>query len=93
MTPEGKLKADLKAFLKEQGAYFFMPVQCGFGKRSVDFICCLKGRFVAIETKIWPRKSTPLQRLCLEEVRKAGGIAFVAYDMDTVYANLRELTT
>ena len=30
-TPEGKLKNQVKAFLKERGAYFFMPVPTGYG--------------------------------------------------------------
>jgi hypothetical protein len=82
--PEGKLKAEVKAYLKEQGAYFFMPVQTGFGAATVDFLCCVKGRFVAIETKVRPRRATLRQMRCLEHVRDAGGVAFVAYDIEDV---------
>ena len=86
--PEGKLKAQVKAYLDERGAYYFMPVQTGFGAATVDFLCCVKGHFVAIETKIWPRKATARQLLCLNAVQAAGGSGFVAYDMGAVRAAL-----
>ena len=91
MTPEGKLKEDVKGYLRSIDAYFFMPRPTEWGHNGVDFFCSVQGRFVAIETKIWPRKATPRQRKCLDDVRNAGGIAFVAYDMGTVYANLKGL--
>ena len=87
--PEGKLKDQVKAYLDERGAYYFMPVQMGLGAATVDFLCCVKGRFVAVETKIWPRKATPRQLLCLNAVQAAGGIGFVAYDMGAVRAALK----
>jgi hypothetical protein len=91
MTPEGKLKAQVKAYLLNRGAYFFMPVSFGMGADSVDFFCCVRGRFVAIETKIWPRKATPRQLRCLKNVRDAGGLGFVAYELGAVHANLKVL--
>jgi hypothetical protein len=90
-TPEGKLKAEVKAYLDAAGAYYFMPRPTEWGQNGVDFFCCVRGRFVAIETKIRPRQATPLQRLCLQQVRAAGGIGFVAYDMDAVRAGLARL--
>lgn len=88
MTPEGKLKEQVKAYLKARGAYFFMPRPTEWGQNGVDFFCCVQGRFVAIETKTWPRKATPRQRLCLKAVLEAGGIAFVAYEIGTVHLML-----
>src|SRR5689334_4693365 len=46
--------------------------------------CSKTGRFIAVECKISPNKPTELQELYLEEIRKRGGIAFVAYDLDDV---------
>jgi hypothetical protein len=91
MTPEGRLKDEVKAYLDSLGAYYFMPVQMGFGAATVDFLCCVRGRFVAIETKIWPRKATPRQLLCLDAVRNAGGMGFVAYEIASVRVNLEML--
>jgi hypothetical protein len=89
--PESKLKDQVKAYLDERDAYYFMPVQMGFGASAVDFFCCVRGRFVAIETKIWPRVATARQLLCLKAVQDAGGIGFVAYDLGAVHANLMRL--
>lgn len=91
MTPEGVLKKQVKDYLDERGAYYFMPVQFGMGAATVDFLCCVRGRFVAIETKIWPRKATPRQLRCLKLVRDAGGIGIVAYELAHVHANLKVL--
>ena len=52
-----------------------MPVQTGYGKTTVDFLCCVKGRFVAIETKAVGKEPTPLQYLTLARIEDTGGIA------------------
>lgn len=46
--------------------------------------CSKDGKFIAIECKIRPNKPTPLQEAYLEEIRKRGGIAVVAYDLSDV---------
>lgn len=52
---------------------------------TADITGCSKdGRFVAIECKIKPNKLTALQEAYLEEIRKRGGIAIVAYDLNDV---------
>ena len=49
---------------------------------TADITGCSKdGRFLAIECKIKPNKPTELQEHYLNEIRKRGGIAFVAYDL------------
>jgi hypothetical protein len=91
MTPEGKVKAEIKAKLTELGAYFFMPVQTGYGARTVDILACIDGRFVAIEVKKpGVHKGTALQEDVLKEVRDAGGVAFVAQSWDDVAAVIVE---
>ena len=42
------------------------------------------GRFLAIETKIRPRKPTPDQRMFMIDVNAAGGLAFPAWTLDDV---------
>lgn len=42
------------------------------------------GRFLAVECKIGRNKPTELQNAYLEEIRKRGGIAVVAYSLDDV---------
>lgn len=76
MTPEGKVKEQVKKLLKEHGVWYFMPVP--WGKTGIpDFCCVVKGRALFIETKAGKNKATPLQVLTMEEIRKAGGLAFV----------------
>jgi hypothetical protein len=77
VTPEGKVKEKVKKVLQEFGAYFHMPVQNGMGKPSLDFICCHKGRFLAIETKTEKGKLTLRQQATIDEMQKAGAIVLV----------------
>lgn len=52
---------------------------------TADITGCSKdGKFIAIECKIKPNKPTQLQEAYLEEIRKRGGIAIVAYSLDDV---------
>lgn len=85
MTPEGRVKAAVKRRLKEIGAWFYMPVQNGMGVVGIpDFICCLEGRMIAIETKAPGKRgnTTPNQDRQLENIRAAGGIAIVVDDVN-----------
>ena len=79
MTAEGLVKQDIKKGLTARGIYYFMPVQTGYGKRSVDFICCWKGRFLAIEAKAGKNQISKIQESTLNEMRLAGAITVVAY--------------
>jgi hypothetical protein len=52
---------------------------------TADITGCSKdGRFLAVECKIRPNKPTELQERYLNEIRKRGGIAIVAYDLTDV---------
>lgn len=83
-TPEGKVKDVVKKVCKELGIYYHMPVQNGMGKPTLDFILCVDGKFVAIETKAPGKKPTPRQELTMKEMQGAGGIAFVVDTVDPV---------
>jgi len=90
MTPEGKVKEEIKRGLAERGIWYFMPVQTGYGKRSVDFICCWDGGFVAIEAKAGKNKPSAYQRGILNEIEEAGGRAIVAYSWRDVADELEQ---
>ena len=75
MTPEGKVKSDVRKLLNKYGAYTHMPVQNGMGAPSLDFVCCIKGIFLGIEAKAKPAKPTKRQLKTMEQMRKAGGVA------------------
>jgi hypothetical protein len=74
---EAKLKQEVKDLLNAKGAYWFMPVQMGYGVSGTpDFLCCIDGKFVAIETKAVGRKPGPFQLHRIKEIIDAGGVAF-----------------
>ena len=75
LTPEGKIKKAVRAKLRAIGAYTFSPVQMGLGMPTLDDLCCIAGRFVAIEYKAEGKVPTPRQIHTMHQIRKAGGIA------------------
>lgn len=78
MTPEGKVKQAVTRLLsKYKGIYFWMPVQTGYGSRSLDFLGCYRGRFFAVETKAPGKKPTPLQHNTIAKMTSAGATVFV----------------
>jgi len=79
MTPEKKVKDKVVRILKDEGVYYFFPATHGFGRSGVpDIICCVNGRFLAIECKAGTNKLTALQTREIETIRTAGGMAIVA---------------
>lgn len=79
VTPEGRVKADIKDVLNQLSpyVYYHMPVQNGMGKPSLDFIGCCCGLFFAIEAKAPGRKPTPRQRMTIAEMSPAGAQVFI----------------
>jgi Holliday junction resolvase len=77
-TPEAKVKEKIKKILKEHGVWYAMPMGTGYGNSGVpDFLCCVKGRFVAIEAKAGKGIPTALQEKNLRDIKAAGGWTFV----------------
>jgi Holliday junction resolvase len=91
VTPEGRSKAAIKRWLDRHDIWYFMPAANGFGKVGIpDIICIVAGRFVGIEVKA-PGKENNLtenQKTRIEEIQRAGGIAFVASHVETVEEKL-----
>ncbi len=78
LTPEGKVKDKVKAILKRRGVWFCMPRGQTYGRAGIpDFLCCHKGRFIAIETKAGRGKATPLQLRELKDIFGHQGIALI----------------
>jgi len=92
MTPEGLVKKEIMLELEKLDAYVFLPVLCGYGKRTVDILCCIRGRFVAIECKRADGlgKLTKNQASILGKVMDSGGLGIVARSWEDVYAVLSE---
>ena len=82
-TPEGKVKDQVVAILKEAGAYYFFPATHGYGRSGVpDIVACVDGVFLAIECKAGKGKPTALQVRELERIRIAGGVAVVVNELN-----------
>jgi len=91
-TPEGKVKDEIKAYLRLLGdeCWFFMPVPGGFGVRGIpDFIGCYRGKFFAIEAKAGTGKTTAFQQAVGEKIVAAGGIWVVAHSAESVFYALQ----
>lgn len=79
-TPEAKIKNRITPILRkrmDRGLWYYMPVPYGYGRSTVDYLCCYKGRFFVIEAKAPGEEPTPRQEGELEDVRAAGGKTFV----------------
>jgi hypothetical protein len=85
-TPEAKVKAKIKAILKEHNTYFAMPIGTGLGNSGVpDFLVCVNGKFLGIEAKAGKGKTTALQDKNLRDIEKAGGDAWVVNEDNLVH--------
>jgi Holliday junction resolvase len=77
-TPEKKVKERVVKTLKEHGVYYFFPATYGMGRSGVpDIICCVSGKFFAIECKTRGNKPTALQERELQAIKDAGGMSMV----------------
>ena len=87
MTPEGKVKKQIKQILEELDVWFFMPPANGYGRAGIpDFVGCLKGRFIAIEAKAGKGTTTALQDREIQRIKNAGGFVLIVNE-----ANLHNL--
>jgi Holliday junction resolvase len=90
LTPEGKVKAKVVKILREEGVYYFFPATHGYGRSGVpDIICCVAGRFLAIECKAGTNKPTALQVHEIEQIRSAGGVVVVVNEAN--WDSIREI--
>ena len=85
MTPEGRVKAQVKKTLDKHGVYHFSPPANGYGRVGIpDIICCYKGQFLAVETKA-PGKIanvTANQERVLTAIQGADGWAIVVDNVE-----------
>lgn len=93
-TPESKVKAKIRKWLEARGIWHCMPVASGYGSSGVpDFICCDRGKFLAIEAKAPGKRgnTTILQDKQIMAIHKAGGAAVVIDDvaqLDTIFGEV-----
>lgn len=90
MTPEGLTKDEIKTLLNSYGdeLYWFMPVQSGFGDRTVDFHICFRGLFIAVEAKRKKGRARNYQQRIMDQIRDAGGETLCIDKIDELKALL-----
>ncbi len=66
------------SFLKVQNIYYVKVWGGGYQKAGIpDLLCCIKGKFVALELKTEKGTATVLQKYNLFKIQEAGGYARV----------------
>ena len=83
MAKENAFENKVKDYLKSIGAYFIKTHGDRFSRVGTpDILACVNGHFVAVEVKAENGKPSELQLYHLDEIRKAGGLAFLLYPKD-----------
>lgn len=73
---EAAVVKQIRRLLSTRGAYHVKtapPIESG----TPDVLACVQGRFVGLEVKRPGGVATPLQRLRIEQIIEAGGVAAV----------------
>lgn len=85
MTPESKIKKQIKEYIRKVGGYI-TPIPGGaYGDNGApDLVACINGRFVAIEAKAGQGEQSPWQKLRQKQIENAGGVYIVAYGVEDV---------
>lgn len=88
---ETKIQRQVQDYLKSIGAYCFKVHGSIYMRAGMpDVICCLNGLFIGIETKDGDNIPSELQKAHIRQIKKAGGLAFVAYSVKDVEDKFRE---
>lgn len=91
---EEHVKQDVKEILKELGILYFMPRGGPYAVVGIgDFVCCVRGLYVEIETKFGYNKQTTMQEVWGKKVIAHGGLYLLVTEKNIheLYAELRQL--
>ena len=99
---EKAVKKEIKVMLSDLNAWHFMPMQTMGQSGIPDHIACVPrivtqsmvgkvvGMFVGIEAKALGKKPTPLQRMQLDGIEQAGGLAMYIHGVQSETGNFEE---
>lgn len=80
---ESALITKIQKALRERGAYVYKSHGSQFGVAGTpDLLCCVGGRFLALEVKVGTNDTTELQQQRINEIRRAGGSAVVVRSVE-----------
>lgn len=78
MADEKKFENKIKDFLQLRNCWFVKFFANSFTKKGVpDLLACVNGYFVAIEVKAENGRASDLQKLNIDRIRCAGGVAVI----------------
>jgi len=88
---ESMITAQIKAYLSSVPNLFFWKTHGGlYGTAGMpDLIICYKGKFIALECKAPGRKPTLVQKLTINKINRAGGLAVVVHSLEEAKEILR----
>ena len=89
LTPEARIKKKVREKIRASGGYVFSPVQMGMGSPTLDDLCCIGGKFIAIEYKAEGKAPTPRQLLTMSQMREAGGVAIWGDSADKIIEDIK----
>lgn len=83
MTPEGRVKAQVKKILdaRKPALWYYMPIPM-YNRGIPDIIGVYQGVLFAIETKAGNNTPTALQKKALQSIERAGGHALVVNEQN-----------
>jgi len=84
---EQQIQKKIIDYLKSIGAYTVKTIVTN-SSGTPDLLVSFKGNFIAIEVKAANGRVSELQKWHLDQIRKSGGIAFVAKSVDEVKLGL-----
>lgn len=80
MAQEKIFENKIKDYLKKRGCYRVKYFGCSYSESGTpDILACVNGYFLAIEVKAQTGKPSELQLVKIDDIRKAGGFAYVVY--------------
>lgn len=86
--PETRIQRAIQRWLKEEGVFVFKIHGSEFMAAGLpDLVCCVRGRFVAIEVKTPTGTSSKRQRYMHRVIEEAGGVVIVATSVADVRAH------
>jgi hypothetical protein len=94
MQPEKLIVNKIKDWLSVNCSGFYFKVHGGPYQRSglPDIMGCWNGRFIGIEVKQPGGKPTELQQRTINDINRAGGLAFVACSVEDVSNEIKKLS-
>ena len=87
---EATIQSKILDYIRSIGGYGIKVITATVSGNP-DIICCLNGRFVAIEVKQPGKRPTQLQKYKMARIRECGGTAFVACSVEDVKDKLGEV--